>query len=71
MPELAPIPPDADSLWDIHDLAKFLKVSVETVRYWRKNGDGPPPVRRLGRHLRWNPDTVKAWLTADDTADAA
>jgi predicted DNA-binding transcriptional regulator AlpA len=69
-PSGAPIP----GLWDIHDLAAFLKVRPETIYHWRKTGGGPTPVRggKMGRHLRWDPRTVMAWLAEDgDTVTAA
>jgi hypothetical protein len=59
-----------EPLWDINDLATFLKLPVGTIRTWRKRGYGPRPVRgaALGNHLRWRPETVMAWLDTDDEA---
>jgi predicted DNA-binding transcriptional regulator AlpA len=63
-------PDTPTSLWDINDLSAFLKVPVETIYQWRKKGYGPKPVRggKMGRHLRWLPQTVFAWLAVDDEA---
>lgn len=59
-----------ESLWDINDLAMFLNIPVETIRYWRKIGYGPGPVRggKMGKHLRWQPSVVVAWLAEDQVA---
>lgn len=59
-----------EALWTIDELAAYLKVPKETIYAWRKRGDGPPPVRggKLGRHLRWEPQTVRDWLHADAVA---
>ncbi|MEN6533141.1 MAG: helix-turn-helix domain-containing protein [Bryobacteraceae bacterium] len=37
---------------DEFEVAKFFKVSVETVRKWRKRGTGPR-FRRIGRSVRY------------------
>ncbi|WP_425303292.1 helix-turn-helix transcriptional regulator [Nocardia wallacei] len=54
---------DGEHCWDIHDVGRFLKVSPDTVREWRKHGYGPP-ARRVGKHLRWRPDEVRSWFEA-------
>ena len=43
------------------ELAAFLRVPVQTVYSWRYKGLGPKGVR-LGRHLRFAPRDVEAWL---------
>lgn len=43
------------------DLAKFLGVPVNTVYVWQTRGGGPPGYR-VGRHTRYRPDEVLAWL---------
>ena len=48
-------------LWNIHDLASYLNLPVQTIYYWRTHGHGPP-ARKLGKHLRWHPADVDAWL---------
>ncbi|SDJ00515.1 DNA binding domain-containing protein, excisionase family [Actinokineospora alba] len=57
-------PASIDRLWTIEDVADYLRVPVETVRAWRKNGSGPP-ARKLGKHLRYDPAAVRRWATAD------
>ncbi len=48
-------------LWDIDDMCRFFKVPKYTVYEWQKKAYGPRPIR-VGRHLRWNPRTVWAWV---------
>lgn len=46
------------------DLVALLKLpSVQTVYRWRKTGDGPPGFR-IGKHLRYDPAAVAAWIAA-------
>lgn len=47
--------------WTPDDVATYLGVPVETLYAWRKKGIGPRAAR-IGRHLRWNPDDVRAWF---------
>ena len=55
-----------DSLWDVADVAAYLRVPVEAVCRWRKQRTGPPAAR-VGRHLRYDPAAVRAWF-ADQMA---
>jgi DNA-binding transcriptional MerR regulator len=50
-------------LWTPADVARFLGVPVATLYQWRRRGVGPP-ARRVGRHLRYDPDAVRAWFNA-------
>ncbi|MGW2240472.1 helix-turn-helix transcriptional regulator [Streptomyces sp. NPDC001759] len=43
------------------DLADLLGVPVETVYQWRRKHTGPRGFR-VGRHLRYDPDDVRAWV---------
>jgi excisionase family DNA binding protein len=43
------------------DVAEFLGVPVATLYRWRYEGEGPRAVR-VGRHLRYRPAEVEAWL---------
>ena len=60
-------PPDpsptlrVDRLWTIQDVSAFLCVPVATIYQWRVRGEGPPAFK-LGRHVRFDPARVKAWL---------
>jgi len=50
-------------------LAQMLDVPVQTVYTWRSRGGGPPAYR-VGRHLRYRPEDVDAWLSQRrDSAD--
>jgi predicted DNA-binding transcriptional regulator AlpA len=51
----------ADRLWSVEDVACFLGVPVETLYRWRKIRYGPPAAR-IGRHLRYDPVAVRAWV---------
>ena len=53
--------PIADRLWTIHDVSAFLGVPVGTLYQWRHRELGPPAVR-LGKHLRYDPSKVRAWV---------
>lgn len=53
--------PRIDSLWTIEEVADFLRIPVATLYRWRTMGTGPSAFR-VGRHLRYNPDTVRSWL---------
>ncbi|GIH14696.1 helix-turn-helix domain-containing protein [Rugosimonospora africana] len=59
--QLDSTPPDLEALWTVTDVARYLRVPVETLRYWRKCRTGPPAVR-LGKHLRYDPAAVRAWF---------
>ncbi|MCA1274037.1 helix-turn-helix domain-containing protein [Streptomyces sp. 7G] len=52
------------------DLASLLSVPIETVYHWRKRRTGPPGFR-VGRHIRYDPATVRAWIEHQATTDAA
>ena len=49
-----------DPLWTIKDVSAYLAVPVGTLYQWRHRGEGPPAIR-LGRHLRYDPDSVHRW----------
>jgi predicted DNA-binding transcriptional regulator AlpA len=63
VPRLAdrvPAPTD-DGLWGIDEVSAYLRVPVQTLYYWRKKRQGPP-ASRVGRHLRYDPAQVRAWV---------
>ncbi|MFD5101703.1 helix-turn-helix transcriptional regulator [Streptomyces albidochromogenes] len=43
------------------DLADLLGVPIETVYQWRRKHTGPKGFR-VGRHLRYDPEDVRAWV---------
>jgi excisionase family DNA binding protein len=48
-------------LWNVEQVSAYLGVPVQTLYYWRKKHQGPP-VSRVGRHLRYDPAQVQAWV---------
>ena len=50
-----------EPLWTVHDVSAFLGVPVATLYQWRYRGIGPR-ASRVGRHLRYDPADVRAWL---------
>lgn len=60
-------PPTADyePLWTIEDVARYLRLPVQTLYQWRRRHTGPP-ARRCGRHLRYDPAAVRRWATTDE-----
>jgi predicted DNA-binding transcriptional regulator AlpA len=55
-------PPIATArLWTALDVAGYLGVPLATLYQWRYLGTGPSAYR-VGRHLRYEPAAVKAWL---------
>jgi predicted DNA-binding transcriptional regulator AlpA len=52
------------------DVAALFKVPLETVYHWRKQQVGPPGFR-VGRHVRYDPAAVRAWVAGQSTLDAA
>jgi excisionase family DNA binding protein len=52
------------------DLADLLGVPVETVYQWRRKHTGPRGFR-VGRHLRFDPEDVRSWVSAQLESEAA
>jgi predicted DNA-binding transcriptional regulator AlpA len=53
---------NGDQLWSIKDVGHFLDVPVATIYQWRVRGEGPPATR-MGKHLRFEPEVVRAWVS--------
>jgi excisionase family DNA binding protein len=51
-----------DRLWSVDDVSAYLGVPVKTLYQWKWRGEGPP-VRKVGRHLRYDPAAVRNWVT--------
>jgi len=51
-----------DRLWSVEEVSTYLGVPVKTLYQWKWRGAGPP-VRKIGRHLRYDPAAVKRWVT--------
>ncbi|WP_214407383.1 helix-turn-helix transcriptional regulator [Pseudonocardia lacus] len=56
-------------LWTVQDVAQFLSVPRKTLYQWRNRGYGPP-ARRIGRHLRYDPEDVRSWFAAQSDQPA-
>ena len=54
--------PAGDRLWTVDDASAFLGVPVSTLYQWRHHRTGPPAYK-VGRHLRYDPAAVRAWLS--------
>ncbi|WP_280451972.1 helix-turn-helix domain-containing protein [Nocardia cyriacigeorgica] len=54
-------------LWTVEEAAYFLGVPVKTLYQWKWQGEGPP-VRKVGRHLRYNPTRLRAWADMEEAA---
>ncbi|MGW3793174.1 helix-turn-helix domain-containing protein [Micromonospora arida] len=54
-------------LWTVDDVSAYLGVPVQTLYTWRKRRTGPPAAR-VGRHLRYDPDAVRAWFVQQTAA---
>jgi excisionase family DNA binding protein len=48
-------------LWTLQDVSEFLNVPVCTLYQWRVRGEAPPAFK-VGRHVRFDPDRVRAWV---------
>jgi predicted DNA-binding transcriptional regulator AlpA len=49
----------------VQDVSTYLGVPVMTLYHWRRSGYGPKG-KRIGRHLRYRPEDVRAWVDAQD-----
>jgi excisionase family DNA binding protein len=56
-----PVLKDGERLLTINELAEKLQVSRQTLYRWSYSGEGPT-VLRIGRHVRYAPADVDAWL---------
>lgn len=45
------------------DVADYLGVPLQTIYFWRATGKGPA-ARKIGRHLRFVPADVRAYVTS-------
>lgn len=61
-----------EKLIGVEELAETLGVPPATVRAWRYRREGPPAIK-VGRHVKFRPSAVQAWLDsqADDPRPAA
>jgi excisionase family DNA binding protein len=59
---------DIAPLWTIEDVAAFLRIPVPTLYQWRHKRVGPRAIK-IGRHLRYDPAEVRAWLREQGASD--
>lgn len=59
----------AEQLMTPRELAAYFQVPEATVQQWRYKRVGPPSVR-VGRHIRYRPAEVEAWLERQSTPAA-
>ena len=53
--------PPPRPLWRVGDVADYLGVPINTLYKWRLERSGPPSLR-VGKHLRYVPEDVIAWV---------
>ncbi len=58
---LGPIPKAGERLWSAEETSRYLGIPIGTLYQWRVRGRGPRAYR-VGRHLRYDPADVRAWL---------
>lgn len=52
-----------ERLWGIKEVAEYHGIPEQTIYQWRTKHYGPPG-RRIGKHVRFVPDDVRAWVLA-------
>lgn len=58
------------TLWNIDEVAQYLRVPVLTVRWLRQEGRFAPAIK-VGRRLVWDARDITAWLDAQREVQAA
>lgn len=59
------VPSRFEQLWGIERTAEYLAVKVSTLYGWRCRKYGPPSYR-LGNVVRYRPEEVRAWVSAQE-----
>ncbi|WP_019930584.1 helix-turn-helix domain-containing protein [Nocardia sp. BMG111209] len=54
-------------LWTVDEAAYFLQIPKKTLYQWSWLNEGPP-VRKVGRHLRYDPAKVRSWVGVEVAA---
>jgi predicted site-specific integrase-resolvase len=57
-------------LLDLNRTGEVLGISIKTLYDWRHRGIGPPMIR-VGRHLRVDPDDLANWIDKQRDPDRA
>lgn len=55
-----------EPLWGPPETSRFLGVPTKTLYQWNHRGIGPPAYK-IGRHLRYVPAEVRAWVAEQAT----
>ena len=50
-------------LMTVQELSDLLQIPEQTIYWWHGEGLGPKAIR-IGKHLRYRPEAVEAWLDA-------
>jgi excisionase family DNA binding protein len=53
-----------ERLWTPQEVADYLGIPLATLYRWRSMGSPAPEGIRLGRHLRFDPATVRDWAAS-------
>jgi predicted DNA-binding transcriptional regulator AlpA len=61
MADVKAVAPKPRPLWRAEDVAEYLRVPIKTLYKWRLEKHGPP-CARIGKHLRYVPEEVVAWV---------
>ncbi len=56
------------TLLTVADVAQLLQVPPKSIYSWRSKGEGPPGFR-VGRHVRFDPADVRAWMDRQRAAE--
>lgn len=59
---------DRDGFIDSDELAAYLKVPLATLDQWASRGGGPA-FHKVGKHRRYSPADVRAWLAGQRRDD--
>jgi predicted DNA-binding transcriptional regulator AlpA len=59
---------ESEAIWTAAEVSSYLKVSVNTLYYWRLRGYGPKG-KRVGRYLRYKPSEVIDWFNSLSNED--
>ncbi|MGA7418613.1 MAG: helix-turn-helix domain-containing protein [Acidimicrobiales bacterium] len=52
------------------EVAELTRTPIDTLRYWRHVGDGPPSFK-LGRRVMYRAEDVDRWIEEQATGDPA
>jgi predicted DNA-binding transcriptional regulator AlpA len=58
------------TLWNIDEVAAYLRVPVLTIRWLRQEGRFAPAIK-VGRRLVWDARDVAAWVDSQREVEAA